>query len=434
MDGISFLSFTPMILLLILFIIRVPIGTSLILTSMYYFVFINTAMPPDLALQNMVSSLEVFTLLAVPFFVMVGVVMNASGISKRLYSFADLLVGHMNGGLGQVNVVISTLMGGISGSSNADTAMDCKMLVPEMERRGYDKAFSGALSASSSIIPAMIPPGIVMIIYAMVAKVSIGRMFLAGYVPGFMLCIGLMIAVHIISKKRGYGRSRDKIASLREILIGAMSAIFALLMPFGFLLGIRFGLFTPTEGGAIAVVFCLLVGVFVYKEIKWSQFYQIIKETFTSTAEVLYIVVGASLFGYYLSWERIPVMLSNVILQFADNKFVFLLVINVILLFLGMFIEAGPAIIILVPLLMAPLQALGIDPIHFGIIMTLNLVIGGITPPFGSMMFISCSLLKLPMQKYVKANMPFLGVAVLVLLIITYVPGLVMFIPNLVMP
>jgi tripartite ATP-independent transporter DctM subunit len=434
MGSVTFVSFTPLILMLVLFFLKVPIAFSLFLSSMYYFAFINVTMPVDLALQNVINSLQSFTLLAVPFFIMVGVVMNYSGISKRLMNFADLLVGHMHGGLGQVNVVLSTLMGGVSGSSNADAAMDCKILVPEMEKRGYDRGFSAAVSASSSIIPSIIPPGIVLIIYCMIARVSVGRLFLAGYIPGFMLCVAQMITVTIISRKRGYGKVREHAASPIEILKGAGHAILALFMPLGFLMGIRFGVFTPTEGGALAVLYCFIVGAFVYRELKLKDVIPIFRETFSSTAEVLFIVIGANLFGYYLSWERIPDAISTIILHFTGNKIAFLLAVNVLMFVMGMFMEAAPAIIILMPLLMIPLQTLGINMVHFGIIMVLNLQIGGITPPFGSMMFIVCQMLDLPMDKFVKANMPFLFAIIIVLLLVTYIPILTLLLPNLFMP
>ena len=282
MGSVTFLSYTPLFLLLILFFLRVPIAFSLFLASMYYFAFINTAMPVDLALQNVVGSLQTFTLLAVPFFIMVGVVMNYSGISKRILAFADLLVGHMIGGLGQVNVMISTLMAGVSGSSNADAAMSCKIIVPEMVKRGYDKGFCAAVTASSSIIPSIIPPGIVLIIYCMTARVSIGRLFLAGYIPGIMLAIAMMITVTIIAKKRGYGKSRERRASAKEMVLGARHAALALFMPLGFIMGIRFGLFTPTEGGAIAVLYCFIIGAFVYRELKPKDIVPILRETLSS--------------------------------------------------------------------------------------------------------------------------------------------------------
>jgi tripartite ATP-independent transporter DctM subunit len=434
MSSIEFARYIPLILLIVLFFLRVPIAFSLFTSSIYYFACINTAMPVHLALQNVVNSLQAFTLLAVPFFIMVGVVMNYSGISKRLMTFADLLVGHMHGGLGQVNVVLSTLMGGVSGSANADAAMNCKIVVPEMEKRGYDKGFCAAVTATSSIIPSVIPPGIVLIVYCMVARVSVGRLFLAGYIPGLLLCVGQMITVTILSRKRCYGRTREKRATLLEILKGAKDAVLALFMPLGFLMGIRLGVFTPTEGGAIAVFYCFIVGAFVYRELKLKDIVPILRETFSSAAEVLFIVVAANLFGYYMTWERIPDSLSTIILQFTGNKYVFLFAVNVLLFIMGMFMEAAPVIIILIPLLALPCQAMGINMVHFGIIVVVNLQIGGVTPPFGAMMFIVCQMLDLPIEQFVKANMPFLVSVIIVLLIITYFPALVLFLPNLFMP
>lgn len=422
----------PLMIVLMLFLLNVPIGFSLIGGSMIYFIFMSDNMPPDLALQNFIAGLESFPLLAIPFFIMVGVVMNYSGISKRLMKFADLLVGHMRGGLAQVNVVLSALMGGISGSANADAAMQCKILVPEMEKRGYDTAFSAAITATSSIIPTIIPPGIMMILYCMTARVSVGKVFLAGYIPGLVITIILMIAVDIVAKKEGYGRVREKRASLKEILLGFKEGFFALIMPFLLILGLRFGVFTPTEGGAIAVVYSIVVGVFVYKELKWEHFIPIVKESLLSTAEVMFIIAGANLFGYYLSFERIPHTVAQLVLGISGNKYIFLFLINIFLLIVGMFVEGGPAIIIITPLLVPILKELGIDLVHFGIVITLNLAIGGITPPFGSMLFVCTSLLKISLTDILKANILFLIAILIALFVITYVPAISLFLPNLI--
>ena len=433
METISIVSFIPMILLMVLFFMKVPVGFSLIISSLFYFTFMTDSSPVDLALQNMISGLESFPLLAIPFFIMMGVVMNYAGISDRLMTFAELCVGHLPGSLGHVNVLLSTLMGGLSGSSNADAAMDCKILVPEMEKRGYSREFSAAVTACSSLIPSVIPPGIVLIIYCMAAKQSIGKLFMAGYIPGVMLCIAMMIVVHVIAKKEGYGKTRERMARPGEIARGAWDAILALFMPFGLLMGLRFGAFTATEGGAMAVVYCLVVGFFVYRTLHVKDLVPIFRESFFATAEVMFVIVGANLFGYYVSWERIAQQAGQLILGITDNKYIFLLGINIFLLILGMFMDSGPVIIILMPLLLGPLQQMGIDPIHFGLIMVLNLQAGGLTPPFGSMMFICCSMLKLPMDRFAKACIPFYIAILAVLLICTFCPAIVMFLPNLIM-
>lgn len=421
---------TPLVIVLILFLLNVPIGFSLIGGSMVYFLFMSNSMPAALVLQNFVSGLESFPLLAIPFFILAGVIMNYSGISKRLMHFADLLVGHMPGGLGQVNVVLSALMGGISGSANADAAMQCKILVPEMEKRGFPTAFSASVTATSSIIPTIIPPGIMLILYSMVARVSVGTVFLAGYLPGLVITVCLMAAVHMESVKNGYGRTREKMASPGEIFAGAMSALLALLMPILIIMGLRFGAFTPTEGGAIACAYCFIVGVLVYKELKLKDLVPIFKESIDSTAQVMFIIVGANLFGMYLSYERIPHMVAQLVLSMSANKYVFLLLVNLFLLVVGMFVEGGPAIIIIAPLLVPILNSLGINLVHFGIVMTLNMAIGGITPPFGSMLFVVSSLLKVEMWDLLKANFKFLIATLVALLIITYIPAVSLVLPN----
>ncbi len=427
----TFIGFFPLILALVLLFLKIPAGFALIAASMVYFLFMNTSSPPDLALQNLIAGLESYSLLAIPFFVMVGVVMNYSGISKRLMNFADILVGHLPGSLGHVNVLLSTLMGGISGSSNADAAMQCKMIVPEMEKRGYDTAFSAAVTACSAIIPTIIPPGLMLIIYCMVTKVSVADLFMAGYIPGIVLCISMLIVVHIQAKKKGYAATREKRASAKELVFGVKDAVLALFMPLGLILGLRIGLFTATEGGAMSVIYCFIVGAFIYREIKWKHVIPILKESFYATATVMFIVVGANLFGYYLTWERIPHQISELVLGITTNKWIFLFGLNIFLLLIGMFIDTGPLILILMPLLINPLEVMGISLIQFGILITLNLQIGGLTPPFGSMMFITCSMTKLGMKDFVKASVPFYLCVFVVLMLITYIPALSLFLPNL---
>ena len=431
MEGVTFVSYLPLLLVFILFLFRVPAGFSMILASTLYFTFMNTTMPIDLALQNLISSVQDFGLLAVPFFIMAGVIMNYSGISTRLMDFCELLVGHMPGGLGQVNVLLSTLMGGVSGSGNADTAMQCKMLVPQMVKRGYDTPVAAAITATSSIIPAVIPPGIVMILYCMAARTSIGKVFAAGYIPGILMCVALMITTALVAKKNKYPATRERRATFAEIIRGAGSAILALFMPLGLLMGLRFGIFTATEGGAIAVFYCAIVGGLVYKNFKLKHVWLVIKETFFSYSQIMLIILGAKLFGYYLTYERIPEHLSSIIMTFAVSKYVFILAVVAFLLFVGMFMEVSPCMFIFVPLLLGPLQAMGINLVHFGIIMTITLMIGGITPPYGSMMFIACSMTDTPMEKFVKANMPFLITILIVDLLVIFIEPITMFLPNL---
>jgi tripartite ATP-independent transporter DctM subunit len=362
---------------------------------------------------------------------MAGSVMNYAGISNRLMSMADVLTGHMTGGLAQVNVMLSTLMGGVTGSANADAAMESKILVPEMVARGYDKAFSAAITAASSAISPVIPPGINLIIYALIARVSVDKIFMAGYVPGLIMCCSLMLAVHFISRRRGYKPSREKRASFGEMMRQLRQSGWALFMPLGIILGLRFGVFTPTEAGAVAVVYCVLVGFFVYRELRPHHFIEVLKDTVYGTSTVLLVIVAASVFGYYMSWERIPQSMAKLLLDVASNKYAMLMVINILLLILGMFLEGGALMIILAPLLVPVVTGLGVDPIHFGLVIIVNIMIGGITPPFGSMMFTTCGITGVAIPDFVRESIPFIIALVVALLIVTYIPALTLFLPGL---
>ena len=426
------MSIFPIIIVMILYFSSIPIAFALLAATLAYFTFANVGTPPDLILQKFITSAASFPLLAVPFFIMVVEIINFSGISSSLMKMADVLTGHMKGGLAQVNVVLSTMMGGISGSANADAAMQSKILVPEMTKRGYGKAFSTAITAASSSIAPVIPPGINLIIYALIAQVSVAKMFIGGYVPGILMCIMLMITVNIISKRRGYLPTREKMSPLRDILIQLRESIWALLLPFGIILGIRFGIFTPTEAGAIAVLFCTVVGVFFYKKLKWKHFPIIIRNTVYSTSSVVLIIIAASVFGQYMSWERIPHQLTSSLMNFSGSPWLMLMIINVMLLFLGMFLEGGAVLIIVAPLLVPVMRTIGIDLVHFGLIIIVNIMIGGITPPFGSMMFTTCSITKVPVGEFMKEVWPFIIALIIVLLIVTYIPSIVLFIPNLI--
>lgn len=424
-------SFLPILILFILFFLNIPICFALMGSALFFFGFLDTSMDLDLIMQHFIRSAESFPLLAIPFFTMAGSIMNYSGISKRLMGMAEVLTGHLTGGLAQVNILLSVLMGGISGSANADAAMQCKILVPEMVKRGYSKGFSAAITAASSIVSPVIPPGIVLIIYALLSNVSVTKMFIAGYVPGILIAASLMITTAIISRKRNYKPSREKRATLREIWKQFKESIWALILPFVIILGMRIGIFTPTEAGAIAVLITTVIRVFVYKELKISSFIDILKETVYGTSTVMFIIIAANVFGAYLSWERIPYKLTGALLEVSNSPWSLLLIINLILLFVGMFIDGGAAMIILAPLLIPAALGVGIDPLHLGIVMVVNIMIGGVTPPFGSMMFLTCSLLEIKLQDFMKEIAPFIVALLLVLLLLTYVPGIVLFLPNL---
>ncbi len=421
----------PILCIVILALLNVPVWLAILGGALPYFLFLEPTLPIQIAVQRVVAVTETSSYLAIPFFVTAGAIMNYAGISSRLLDLADGLVGHLTGGLGHVNVLLSVLMGGISGSAAADAAMEAKILVPEMKKRGYDEDFCAAVTIASSLITPIIPPGMGLIIFAFATQISVGRMFAAGYVPGFLCMILMMLYVYYVSKKKGYKGSRDRMAPPKELLRLTIRAFWALLIPFGILLGLRGGMFTATEAGAICAWYALIVGVFVYKEIKWKHIWPIIKESILGTATVMILICGAGALSYFLTYERVPQAMTDAMLGMHLSKFTFLLMTNILLIIIGMFMEGGPAQIILGPLLMPIALKLGIDPIQFGIMFVFNLGIGNMSPPFGIVLYQVSGLMGLKFTRVAKACIPFLGIMLLVLIIIATCPTLILFLPNL---
>ncbi len=421
----------PIVILFVLFFLNVPIALSLIGASLYYFSFINTGIPMSMVVQQFTTAVESFPYLAVPFFIMLGSVMNYSGISDRLMDMAEVLAGHLKGGLAQVNCLLSALMGGITGSANADAAMESKILVPAMLKKGLPLEFAAAVTAASSSVSPVIPPGNNLIIYAMIANVTVGDMFLAGYTPGLLMTAALMITVYIVSARRQYAPTRDKRASFVEVGRQTLKSLFALIIPFVIILGMRMGVTTPTEAGGVAVLFAFVVGLIAYKKLEWKHLPIILRETVQSTGSVMLIIAAAKVFGYYMTSERIPQMITSGLLYMTENKFSLLMVINVLLLIIGMFIEGGAALVILAPLLVPAVVSRGVDPLHFGVILIVNIMIGGLTPPFGSMMFTVCSIVNCKFQAFLKQIWPFIVALLIVLVVITYSETVALAIPLL---
>ncbi len=421
----------PIALLFILFFLNVPIALALIGSSLYYFTFINTAIPIRMVIQQFVTAIESFPYLAVPFFIMLGSVMNYSGISEKLMDMAEVLAGHLKGGLAQVNCLLSALMGGISGSANADAAMESKILVPQMLRKGFPLDFSAAVTAASSAVSPVIPPGNNLILYALIANISVGDMFLAGYTPGILMTLALMVTTYIISSKRGYAPTRDHWPTPRQIGSQFVVSLWALVIPFVIILGMRMGVCTPTEAGGVAVLFALAVGLLVYKKLRWHHVPLILKETVTSTGSVMLIIASAKVFGYYMNCERIPQIVTQALIAMTGSKYVLLFVINLMLLFICMFIEGGAALVILAPLLVPAVCSFGVDPLHFGVILIVNIMIGGLTPPFGSMMFTVCSIVGCKFQDFVKEVWPFILALLVILVMVTMSENVALAIPKL---
>lgn len=421
----------PVIILAICFAVGMPVAYALVLACLPYFL-LDPYIASSVVIQRMIANTESTSMMAAPFFIIGGCVMNYSGVTSRLLDLADSFVGHMTGGLGHVNIVLSTLMGGISGSGAADAAMECKILVPEMEKRGYSKAYSGAVTAASAVITPIIPPGVGLVIFAVICEVSVGKLLCAGYVPGLMMCIGMMIVNGIISRKRNYLGSRETKASAKEILNATKNSIWALVIPFGLILGLRVGAFTAVEGGALIAVYSFIVGSFVYKELKPKHYKKIILDAVYAIGPVMLVLCAANVFSYYLSWERIPQALTKWLISISANKYAFLMMVNILMLILGMFLDGMACMMIIAPLLAPIATALGINLIHFGIVMVLNCAIGAITPPFGTYIFLVAGTIKVKTDKLVKELWPYIGVCVAVLIIITYIPWLITIIPKLV--
>ena len=427
----NFLIWLPMILVFVLLAFRIPVCTAFISGAVVYFTFIAPEMPLNIVLSKMVTSGMNMNLMAIPFFITAGLLMNYTGISSRMMKFADLLVGHMWGGLAQVNVLLSTLMGGLCGSSNADAAMECKMLVPEMEKRGFNRAFSAAVTASSALISPMIPPGVMLILYASITENSVLDMFMAGYLPGILMCIFMMIAVNYVSHRDGYKPVREKRASLKEIGHGFIECFWAVVMIVFLIVGLRSGWVTATEGGAVLCLLCVFVGIFIYKELHISDFKVILLESFTSIANVFGIIISATVFGLYLTYAQIPQMVTEFVLSFTSSPIVFLLLVNIMLLIMGMLVDSAAVLMIAGPLLYPVALSFGINPIHFGIMMILNLSIGAITPPFGATMYQCCNLCGIEIPDFLKQCKELFLALMFTLLLVTLIPGISTLIPSL---
>ncbi|NDL66853.1 TRAP transporter large permease [Anaerotalea alkaliphila] len=408
------------VVLLVLLFLKVPVFISILGGSILYFV-LTPGTNPIVFAQQAVGGSEKISLLAIPFFVGAGVLMNYTGVTKRIMDFTEVLTGRMSGGLAQVNVLLSALMGGLSGSNIADAAMQSKMIVPAMEQKGFSKSFASVVTATSSMITPLIPPGIAMIIYGSIANVSIGKLFISGVGIGTLLTVSLMVLVWVISKKRGYLPIRTGKLDRHQVIKATRPALLPMLLPVIIIGGIRLGVFTATEAGSVAILYALFLGI-MYKELRMKDFIQSIKETLTTTSSIMLIVAAATVFSWILTKERIPQQLTEWIVGTVSNKYVFLLIVNVFLLVVGMFIEGNASMIILVPLLAPIAREFGINEIHFAMTYIFNNAIGAISPPMGTLMFVTCGITKCKTKDFIREAVPFYLLLLIVMLLITYVP------------
>lgn len=409
------------LVMLALFALNMRLYIGILIAVFGYFLFINP-IPIAIAVQRLIGPAQNTSLLAIPFFIMLGTVMSYTGIAERMIKLADLFVGRLRGGMALTNIMVSTLMGGVSASNLADSAMLTRMMVPEMEKRGYDRAFSCAVTAAGSLITPIIPPGIALIIYGLIADVSIGKMFMAGIIPGLLGAAILMFAAYTTSVRRGYKPNRDHALTKAEVRETLLSSWPAALLIIAILGGIRANIFTPTEAGAVAVTFVLIIGFFIYREMKIRDVVNSLIETTRSTASVMLVIMASSALAWVFSLEQAGVALAQFTSTLTDNPYVFLLVINIVLLFLGMLIEGTALMIVLVPLLMPTVRALGIDPVHFGIIIIINLSIGTLTPPVGTVMLMVCNIAKVKVGDFTRQAFSMYVALFVFLALVTYVP------------
>ncbi|MBT2687198.1 TRAP transporter large permease subunit [Bacillus sp. ISL-47] len=411
-------------LLLMLFLINVPVAVALGLASMIVLI-VQDNVPLMVIVQKMFTSTDSFTLMAVPFFILAGKLMESGGISKRLITFSSTLVGSLHGGLAMVSIVTCMFFAAISGSAAATTAAVGSILIPAMVKRGYDKSFSTAIQAAGGTIGVMIPPSVPLILFGVIAGASIGDLFIAGIIPGVFVGMSLILVAYFISRKRGYGK--EERSSIKEVASAFKSAILAILMPVIILGGIYGGIFTPTEGSVVAVVYGLIVGLLIYKEIKWKDLPEIFISSAITSSVILFIISCASIFGFLLTREQIPAQISEGMLGITSNAIMILIIINVILLIVGTFLETSAAIVIMAPILVPIASAAGMDLVHFGVIMVVNLAIGMITPPVGINLFVASNIANIRLEHIVRAIMPFIIVLIIDVLILSFMPSISLF-------
>ncbi|MFB0521141.1 MAG: TRAP transporter large permease [Desulfatiglandales bacterium] len=421
-----------MVILLISFsvflLIGVPIAFVLGLTPLVALLYEGET-PLMLAAQRIFTGMDNPVLMAIPFFILAGNIMSAGGLTQRLVTFSKVLMGPVRGGLAHINVVISMIFAGITGAAVADTSAIGSILIPAMERDGYDVEFSSAVTATSSTIGPIIPPSIPFIIYGVLGEVSIASLFLAGIVPGLLLGLSQMGVVAYYARKRNY--PKESLPTFREALKAIFDAALVLMMPIIILGGILSGVFTPTESACIAVFYAFSISFFVYRDISLRDLPRIIVNTGATSALVMLVIGTASIFSWLLASEEIPQYAGAAILKVTQNRILILLFVNIILLIVGTFMETTASLIILTPVLLPLMIQIGVDPLHFGVILVLNLVIGLTTPPVGVCLFIACAIGKISLERISRAIFPFLLASIAVLIITTYWESLIMYVPKL---
>jgi TRAP-type transport system large permease protein len=415
----------------VLLLMGMPVAFAIGISGCVFFLQ-HPELPSTIPIQLTISETQNFALLAVPLFIIAGNIMNNGGITHRLLELASVLAGRMKGGLAQVSIALATLMGGVSGSAIADAAMQARMLGSEMLKRGFPRGYAAGVLSYGSLMTPIIPPGIGFILYGTVGQVSIGRLFAAGFVPAFLLWAGLALTIWITARKRGYEPERKTRPTVREVGKAMWGGLWALLFPVFLLLGLRFGVFTPSEIGAFAVVYALAIGMFAYRLLKRASLKEALEGSFTDVGSVMLLLALSAVFGYGIVFERVPEVISTWMLDLTQSADIVLVLIVIFVLAAGTFIEGGPLIIMLTPIFLPLVTKVGIDPVHFGLIFVIAATIGNFTPPVGAALFAVCQILKCPMGQYTRESMPFLIAVSAVTLLLIFVPEIVLWLPNLI--
>jgi TRAP-type transport system large permease protein len=389
-------------------------------------------LPSTIPIQLTISETQNFALLAVPLFILAGNLMNNSGITRNLLQLATVLTGRLRGGLAQTSIALSTLMSGVSGSSIADAAMNTRLLGFEMLKRGFSKGYAAGVLSYGSLLAPIIPPGIGFILYGTVGQVSIGRLFAAGIIPGLMLWAALAFTISITARKRGYEPELKKRPSAKEIALASWGGIWAILFPVILIAGLRFGVFTPSEIGAFAVVYAVVIGMFAYRLLKAATFREAIEGTLVDIGAVMFLLALSAIFGYGIVFERVPETISTWMLGFTESADLVMVLIVVFILLAGTFMEGSVLIIMLTPIFLPLVTKYGVDPVHFGLVFIMAATIGNYTPPVGAAMFVVCQILRCPIGVYTRESMPFLIAVSLLTLLLIFVPEIVLWIPNLI--
>lgn len=418
------------IVFLVLLFAGIPVGYAIGMSGLMFF-FQHPEIPFTTVVQLPITQTQNITLLAVPLFIFAGNLMNASGLTNKLIELSTLLTGHMRGGSAQVSVVLSTLMGGVSGSSNADAAMEARILGPDMLRQGYSRGYTACVIGFTSLITSTIPPGVGMILYGTVGNVSIGRLFTAGLLVGIVMMILYMFVVWLTSVKAGYKPVREKRATAREIGHNLKTSWWALVFPILLLVGLRLGIFTASEVGAFACMYAILVGTFVYKQLNWKNFKQTMHGAIIDVGGIMLMISMSGIFGYGVPIDKIPQTVTTLITNLTDNRYIVIILVIAFQIIAGMFMEGSIIILLTTPILLPLVTSFGIDPVVFGLITSVVVTMGILTPPVGVAMYTVCGILDCPLQDYLKNSWPFILAVIVMAGFMILFPQVVMFLPNL---